>query len=424
MSGSREIRLPVVALGVASQRYSCHGCGNCCRDFTVQLREADLARLAAQGWEERLGEPVTVAFRGRTFLRQRDDGACVFLQSDGLCRIHAEFGLEAKPVACQMFPFSVTPGPRDAAIGLNFACGSVAASRGAELASHRRDVMRMLESLPETLDPAPIDLAKGLEAGDGEVEAIVARLDSWLSRGEIPLRIRLDGFAWLAQSLHAARLDRVRGERLVELVSTLVGALPDELALLPVDGPSRGQRRLTRQAVFARVEDPKIGRMVARGRVRSVVDQLLRSRRFASGRGEAPALGPDWPAGLRLDGAESVGPACDSADIAAIDDLVIRWMRSALRGRRRWGAGHYGFPVTLGLVSLAVDLAAAGWLARLRASARGEGAAVTRDDVAAAVGRIDRTSGRAPWLGSRSERLRLRYLALDDGLRRAVRWSW
>jgi hypothetical protein len=99
-------------------------------------------------------------------------------------------------------------------------------------------------------------------------------------------------------------------------------------------------------------------------------------------------------------------------------------MRSAIRGRRRWGAGHYGFPVTLGLVSLAVDLAAAGWLARLRASARGEGAAVTRDDVAAAVGRIDRTSGRAPWLGSRSERLRLRYLAIDDGLRRTVRWSW
>jgi lysine-N-methylase len=423
MKARREdIRLPVVPLGVAGQRYSCHGCGNCCRDFTVQLREADLARLGRQKWEERLGEPVTVEFRGRTFLRQREDGACVFLQADGLCRIHAEFGLEEKPIACQMFPFSVTPGPADAAIGLSFACGSVAASRGAELASHRRDVLRMLESLPETLDPAPIDLAKGLEATDGEVEAIVARIDAWLARGEIPLRIRLDGFAWLAQSLHAARLDRVRGERLVELVSTLVGALPDELALLPVDGPSRGQRRLSRQAVFARVEDPKIGRMMVRGRLRSVIDQLLRSRRFAAGRGEAPALGPEWPAGLRLEGVESVAPVGDSAELAAIDDLVTRWMRAAVRGRRRWGAGHYGFPVTLGLVALAVDVAAAGWLARLCASSRGPG--VSLEDVVAAVGRIDRTSGRAPWLGSRPERLRLRYLALDDGLRRTVRWSW
>jgi lysine-N-methylase len=416
------IRLPVVPLGVAGQRYSCHGCGNCCRDFTVQLREADLAKLSRQKWEERLGGPVTVEFRGRTFLRQREDGACVFLQTDGLCRIHAEFGLEEKPIACQMFPFSVTPGPADAAIGLSFACGSVAASRGAELFTHRRDVLRMLESLPETLDPAHIDLAPGLEAEAGEVEVAVERIDRWLARAEIPLRIRLDGFAWLAQSLQAARLDRVRGERFVELVATLAGALPDELALLPVDGPSRGQRRLLRQAVFARVEDPKIGRMVARGRFRSVLDQLLRSRRFAAGRGAAPALGPEWPAGLRLEGAETVAPVGDSVELAAIDDLVTRWMRGAIRGRRRWGAGHYAFPLTLGLVALAVDLAAVGWLARLRASARDDG--VRLEDVVAAVGRIDRTSGRAPWLGSRPERLRLGWLALDDGLRRTVRWSW
>jgi hypothetical protein len=99
-------------------------------------------------------------------------------------------------------------------------------------------------------------------------------------------------------------------------------------------------------------------------------------------------------------------------------------MRAAIRGRRRWGAGHYGFPVTLGLVALATDLAATGWLARLRASARGDGATPDAADVSAALGRIDRTSGRAPWLGSRPERLRLGWLALDDGLRRIVRWSW
>jgi len=424
MAARGDIRLPVVALGLESQRYSCHGCGNCCRDFTVQLRDEDLARLRAQRWEERLGEPVTVAFRGSTFLRQREDGACVFLRPDGLCRIHAEFGLVEKPIACQMFPFSVTPGPRDAAIGLSFACGSVAASRGAELATHRRDVLRMVGHLPETLEPAPIGLAADLEAEEGEVEAIVARVDRWLARAELPLAIRLDGFAWLAQSLQAARLGRVRGERFVELVDTLVGALPDELALLPIDPPSRGQRRLARQAVFARVEDPKIGRMVTRGRLRSVLDQLVRSRRFSAGRGAAPALGPDWPAGLRLEGAERVAGVGESGELAAIDDLVTRWMRTAVRGRRRWGAGHYGFPVPLGLVALAVDVAAAGWLARLRASSRGEGAAVRHEDAVAAVGRVDRTSGRAPWLGSRAERLRLGWLALDDGLRRITRWSW
>ena len=83
--------IPLEILALPAQRYGCHGCGDCCRDFTVQLREADLAKLRAQRWEERLGVPVTTEFRGRRFLAQRDDGACVFLGEGGKCRIHAEF---------------------------------------------------------------------------------------------------------------------------------------------------------------------------------------------------------------------------------------------------------------------------------------------------------------------------------------------
>ena len=84
--------IPLTILPLPSQRYSCHGCGNCCRDFTVQLREADLEKLRSQDWERTLGD-VTVEFRGRRFLAQRADGACVFLLEGGKCRIHAEFGL-------------------------------------------------------------------------------------------------------------------------------------------------------------------------------------------------------------------------------------------------------------------------------------------------------------------------------------------
>ena len=42
------VSLPILMLPVATQRYSCHGCGNCCRDFTVQLRDADLASYVAE----------------------------------------------------------------------------------------------------------------------------------------------------------------------------------------------------------------------------------------------------------------------------------------------------------------------------------------------------------------------------------------
>jgi len=62
------------------------------------------------------------------------------------------------------------------------------------------------------------------------------------------------------------------------------------------------------------------------------------------------------------------------------------------------------------------------WLARVHAAVQGR-SVVGIVDLRAALGRVDRACGRAPWIGSRAELLRLRYLRIDDGLRRAARWS-
>jgi hypothetical protein len=64
-------------------------------------------------------------------------------------------------------------------------------------------------------------------------------------------------------------------------------------------------------------------------------------------------------------------------------------------------------------------VAAAGWLARLFAAGEGRDS-IGPADVRRALARVDRHAGRAPWLGSASERLRLRYLQQDDGLRRLL----
>ena len=136
------MRLPIYIPKLQGQRYSCHGCGSCCRDFTVQLTERDLQKLHEQGWKERLGQEYVVQFRGHSWLKQTDDGACVFLGDNGLCKVHAEFGLEAKPLACQFFPFMLSPNTRDTHVGISFACGSVLASKGAPLQTHRADVRR------------------------------------------------------------------------------------------------------------------------------------------------------------------------------------------------------------------------------------------------------------------------------------------
>lgn len=421
-----RVSLPIVMPRTPWQRYSCHGCGLCCRDFTVQLRPDDLEKLEAQDWAARLGEPVVTTFRGRSYLRRRADGACVFLGEDGLCRIHAEHGFAEKPIACQVFPFNLAPGARRTRVGLNFLCRSVQENRGADLPGHRGDLERFMSELPELDRPAPeAPLARGLDpAEESELGALVSTLDGWLVREDVPFATRLDGLAWLAQSLGEARLGEIRGGRFRELLELLASALPDELEHLPIEPATRRQRALLRQATFARTEDPMIGEGAARrGRLRTTLSQLGRNRRIRRGRGVTPVLSAVLPHGVAFSAIEGVGPFSESPDQAAIDDLCLRWIRSSLHGARMWGSAHYGWSVVDGLQALVLNVACSGWIARL-CSAADARPLVSLEDVRTGIGRVDRHSGRAPWLGSPVERVRLRYLRLDDGLRRVIRASW
>jgi lysine-N-methylase len=419
-----SIALPIIALNLREQRYSCHGCGNCCRDFTVQLREEDLAKLHEQRWESKLGEPITIEFRGVQYLRQRDDGSCIFLMDDGRCRVHAEFGFESKPIACQLFPFHLLPTTSGVQMGLNFACQSVLENKGAELRAHMKDLARQAGLTPEVAQRIPPPMLNDrLRATDDEVDAITGRIDRWLRRHDddaddaVSLNARLDGLAWVVASLNRAKLENVRGKRFAELLDVLFGALPGELAHHPVEAPTAKQRKMLRRAVFTRIEDPKLNRMERLGRWRTTLSQLARQRRFASGRGPAPRIGMDWPDRVDLRDVERIGPARDAEQVAMIDDLMTRYLRAIVLGSRAWGAGYYGWPIVRGLQTLLLNVACMGWLARLHAAGRGE-SSLSIEDVRAALGRVDRTHGRAKWLGSSAERLRLIYLQLDDGLRR------
>jgi lysine-N-methylase len=417
VSGARPA-IPLAVLRLPEQRYSCHGCGDCCRDFTVQLRQPDLDRLRAQGWEAKLGRPVTAGFRGGSFLAQREDGACVFLMEGGRCRIHAELGLEAKPIACQLFPWILAPDARHAHVGISFACASVLGSQGSELGTHARDVRRMAAEVPE-LVPTRTMLDDSLEATPEEADAVAETLDSWLRDRSRPLPLRLDGLAWLGQQLARARFAKVRGPRLRELMETLVTALPDELPLHPVDPPTRAQLATLRQAAFFRLEDPKIPEIARAGRLRTVIGQYLRSRRFARARGPVPAMG-GWPGGFPFESVGRVTRIEASPEAGAIDELLTRWLRATLLGHRAWGSGYYGWPVVDGLQALALNAACVRWLAQLHAAGAARAEPMLAD-VRAALGRVDRASGRAPWIGSRAERMRLSFLRIDDGLRRILR---
>ncbi len=443
------MKLPIYIPELPGQKYSCHGCGACCRDFTVQLTPLDLQKLDEQGWREQLGQEYVVQFRGHSWLKQTDDGACVFLGDNGLCKVHAQFGLQAKPLACQFFPFMLSPNVRDTHVGISFACGSVAASKGAPLQTHRLDVRRMAELLPASA-PMPVKLQGKLIASEAEVAIIETALDAWLSKQHISPATRYQGFAWLVTSLLQANLQNMRGEKLRLLVSTLTNAVEQELPLLDWPPPPPRAWTLLRQAVFTRIEDPKIGDLLKRGKVASVLGQLLRSRKWSSGRGISPKTAGfgavdfarfDTTFGVfanecagharipmttnitepaHLPNAHASPVILANQDIAAMDDLLQRWIRSSILGGRAWGSGLYGLPIDQGLGLILVNLLAALWLARFHAAGRGE-QRVSLLDLQVAVGRVDRTSGRAVWLATPGERLRVKWLSHSDSLRLLAR---
>lgn len=420
------IQLPILPLATPNQRYSCHGCGSCCRDFSVQLRDVDLQRIEAQQWQSELGFDPVVKFRGQRYLRQHRDGACVFLEADGKCRIHARHGFAEKPLACQMFPYTLSPDAHATQLGVSFACGSVTANRGELLRGQEVEALRIaLRGIPESLTAAlDAPLARGLRSQSGELEALEQRLVRWLDSSH-PLSVRIDGLGWMAQTLSAAKLASVRGERWKELLDILLGALPDELSMSTLGPPTKRQRAMLRGAVFARTEDPKPLAAGAPSRARATVQQLLRSMRWQHGRHGAvvPSIGMGWPSGARFGSVDAMPSAADSDDCASIDELVTRWLRARVEGGRVWGSGAYGWSAVDGTAALALAVASVGWVARWHAAACGRGK-VTLADMQAAVGRIDRTAGRAPWLGGSTERWRIAYLLRDNGVRRVLHEQW
>ena len=132
--------LPIVLLE-NEEKWDCHQCGFCCRGSLIPLSKADAERLNSQKWDEQpayqhlrimaIDRGAESGFR----LAHRADGSCIFLNEDGLCRIHSKFGIEAKPTVCQTFPLQLIAHEHQAVLTIRRACPSAAAERGNAVAS-------------------------------------------------------------------------------------------------------------------------------------------------------------------------------------------------------------------------------------------------------------------------------------------------
>lgn len=135
--------------------------------------DEEVTRLARV--KNRHGLDPIVRDGGEARLRQVD-GACVFLETDGRCAVHAQLGHDAKPVPCRRFPFVVMAHGEQRYVRASFACPTVVAARGAG----PDEIAAELERDPDT---APLPDAYRLGArslSPALYERLEALLTAWL----------------------------------------------------------------------------------------------------------------------------------------------------------------------------------------------------------------------------------------------------
>jgi Fe-S-cluster containining protein len=91
-------------LDTSSPRYACQRCGNCCRwPGDVIVSEAEVKAIAAH---VALSEAEFIqthtrlsANRQHLSIAEKEDGSCLFLEGENVCRIQP-----VKPIQCSGFP--------------------------------------------------------------------------------------------------------------------------------------------------------------------------------------------------------------------------------------------------------------------------------------------------------------------------------
>ncbi len=410
---------PVLIPKIAGQKWSCHSCGNCCRTLVVHVSREERERIDRMGWAGKLDAAPYVPIGRGWALNKREDGRCVFLDENTLCRIHSQSGEEAKPLACRLFPFSVRPVVDGWQTSLRFDCPSIASPEGEPLTEQRgslTNAVRQLDHAPPAGDGLP-DLQRRVHATAEEVDALTDRFARWFKDDQIPLSGRLTGAARITTMLEGATFKKVRGSRLVELLDLLFGALPSECATCPTE-PTARQRAMLRQLAFAHTGQVTLAELRAGffSRLRKRREQVRSAKLFRAGSGPVPPQ-PGLVGEASFEAVEAVVAPSDRA--ADIEGLLLRYVAARFKTRTVFGEGYYGWPVFAGLAALWLAIAAAGWLARHAATVDGRNV-VTFGDVATAIGLVDRAATRVPALGTMTERARLSYLLGDDGVARLI----
>ncbi|MDA0282278.1 MAG: YkgJ family cysteine cluster protein [Planctomycetota bacterium] len=406
------------------QNWSCHNCSGCCRQHLIEITDEERQRILGQQWTTNDGVsdgPVVVPHRSSMWkktwrLAHASDGSCIFLDGQGLCRIHAKFGEAAKPLACRIYPYAFHPSGKKVTVSLRFSCPSVVANLG-KAVSENRDELKEIEQLvvPENaaaIPPPRISRREQLDWPD--TLKIVHALEEVITDEDGGSVVeRLFRALFVAGLVDQAQFALIRGARLGDLLEILSEAaaaeeIPD--AEQPA-GVIRMQFRLL-VAHYARkdtVADLDAG-FAGRWRL------LRAATRFASGRGVATPLQDCFQEVPFESMEQSFGEFP-----AEFEKILTRYLRVKLQGLHFCGPAYYGIPLVEGFQSLALIVPAMCWIARWLAASDGR-TIWTTEDLSKAMTIADHHHGYSPVFGSGGFRRRVNMLAKTEDLTRLLLW--
>lgn len=394
--------------------YDCRGCGDCCRGlFTIVVTRAERDRILAQGWEN---DPPLFLPRGDRFvLNHNADGACVFLDERGLCRIHARFGEPAKPLPCRLYPFVFIPVAGGVRTDIRFDCPAVAENNGRPLADYRASLKALLpQVVPAEALAMPAPPLFGRVALPWEhllrITGAVTRL---LTQTPLDLTRRMLCAVNMAAVLRNPRLREVDGAQLDELLRRVHDKVVEAAGgddPLPRLRPSAITGATFRQLLAAYSRADRFGDRPNRWA------RLTTSLRMLRGQGTVPPLRPGFPA-IRFDLLETPFGIPDGEAEAAL----LRFYRMKLDSVSFCGLTYYHRPFLDGLGALLLTYPMTLWFARAYAAAAGH-TALDRIAIERALSIIDHQHGRAPLLNIASERFRVQTLTERETLRGLIAW--
>lgn len=412
------------------QNWSCHNCGGCCRQHAIEVTEEERQRILSQGWTTNDGTPTGNAlferhagppWAKRFQLAHQADGACVFLNEQGLCRIHAKFGEAAKPLACRIYPYAFHPAGKQVTVSLRFSCPSVVANRGRTMSQNRDEIKQLARAIvPEGYERIPPPaLSPHARVDWPDFFRFVDAIDDELKPMTVSITVKLQRILFWLNLVEQSRFDKLSGARLTEFLDVIRQAAGEEVQpiaegrqpmaeiLSPI---ARMQFRLL-TAQYARKDTAADLSFGWRGRWR-----LFRAAtKFARGTGNVPSL----QSVFREVPFEALEHPFGFP--AECEELWTRYFRVKVQGLHFCGPAYYGVPLVEGFQSLALVLPATLWIARWLAASQNR-TPLTHEVVSQALTISDHHHGYSPIFGSFGFRKRVRMLAQMGEIPKLIRW--